>query len=82
MKPEQFLKKSDEFRGTAYFCFELNEKLMCIGRMTEDGPVELYERNREAERDGGRRESLATFESEDAAARSGAFIASMGEMIS
>ena len=81
MTAREFLDKADNFRGTAFVAFDLGDRIMAIGRRVEDGPICLYERDREAEPKGYRR-TLATFDSAFNAARAGSFIGSMGEMLS
>lgn len=80
MKAKEFAEMAKHFAGTAFVAFELEGGLLAIGRREDDGPICLYERDHEAEPEGYRR-TLATFASEDDAARAGAFIASMGEAI-
>lgn len=78
MTPEQFLRKADNFEGTAFVAFELGGRLLAIGRREDGGRICLYERDHEAE-PMGYRHVLATFGGKSEAARAGAFIASMGE---
>ena len=80
MTPQEFFEKAERFEGTAYVAFEVNGKLMAIGRRVEGGPVCLYERDHAAEPE-GHRHVLAEFKGNSEASRAGAFIASMGEMI-
>lgn len=80
MTPQEFFEKAQHFEGTAYVCFEVNDKLLAIGRREKGGPVCLYERDHAAEPE-GYRNVLATFEGNSEASRAGAFIASMGELI-
>jgi hypothetical protein len=78
MTAEEFFEKAGRFAGTAYFAFELNNRVLAIGRMREDGPVQLYERDHAAE-PMGYRHALATFVGPTDAARAGAFFATLGE---
>lgn len=80
MTAQEFFEKAERFEGTAYVCFELDGKLLAIGRREKGGPVCLYERDYQAEPEGYRK-ILATFEGNSEASRAGAFIASMGELI-
>ena len=81
MTAEQFLRQAKNFAGTAYVAFELEDKVMAVGRLRKDGPIHLYERDRLAEGQGGLRRPLATFEGVSEAAVAGALIASLGEAI-
>lgn len=80
MTAQEFFEKAERFEGTAFVAFELEGKVLAIGRREEDGPVCMYERDHEAE-PMGYRHTLATFVGPTDAARAGAFIASMGEVI-
>lgn len=80
MTANEFLEKAERFEGTAFVGFELEGKLLAIGRRTERGAVCLYERDHDAEPE-GHWHTLAVFTSPLDAAKAGAFIASMGEVI-
>ena len=80
MTPQEFFEKAERFEGTAYVAFELDDKVLAIGRRVEGGPVCLYERDHAAEPE-GYRHVLAEFEGNAEASRAGAFIANMGEAL-
>lgn len=80
MTPDEFLEKAEQFKGTAFVAFEMKGRMLAIGRMQEGGQIMLYERDHAAEPE-GYRHALATFSGKAEAARAGAFIATMGEMI-